>query len=142
MAAKKDQHENVPAELKDEKGEPLAAKEGDSVIAQADTKMVEPEQRVNRMSATEEIERQAAEQYARAPKRAWAGQHEEGPEEPRFGRASTHRSEFGRVVVLHEDQEYQNEIYKAGVQDLPLEVADHFIGEGVAFEPAGKKKGR
>ncbi len=99
------------------------------------------EQRVNRMSPAEEMERQAAEAYPQNVA-SFAGQHEEGPEEARQGFASTSRAVVGRVVVLHEDTEYEGEVYKAGTQDIPLSVADYFIGEGKAYEPAGKKKGR
>jgi hypothetical protein len=99
------------------------------------------EQRVNPMTPGEEMERQAAESYPQNVA-SFAGQHEEGPEEARQGFASTSRAEVGRVVVLHEDTEYEGEVYKAGTQDIPLAVADSFIADGKAYEPAGKKKGR
>jgi hypothetical protein len=59
-----------------------------------------------------------------------------------YGVAASDPSEVGRVVTLHHDQEHEGKTYKAGTQDLPASVADHFIEQGLAEEPAGKKKGR
>lgn len=67
---------------------------------------------------------------------------EKEKEPVREGRAATSRSEVGRVVVVDYDCEYDGEIYKSGISDLPLDVADALIDEGLAWEPAGKKKGR
>lgn len=123
-------------------GEAEAAREGESALAYADTNQA-VESEVNRMSPEEESERQRAENFPLVGSvTTFAGQHEEGPEEARVGYASTHRAEVGRVVVVHEDVIRDGEVYKAGTQDLPLEVADAMIAEGEAYEPAGKKKGR
>lgn len=59
-----------------------------------------------------------------------------------YGVAASDPAEVGRVVTLHHDQEYDGKTYKAGTQDLPADVADALIGDGKAFEPDGKKKGR
>lgn len=63
-------------------------------------------------------------------------------EEARPGRAATSRAIVGRVVIVEHDLIHDGEVYKAGVQDLPQDVADALISEGEAFEPAGKKRGR
>lgn len=63
-------------------------------------------------------------------------------DEPRFGQAASTPSEYGKVVVVHYDVEHDGETYKAGVQDLPVSVADALIADGSAYEPDGKKKGR
>jgi hypothetical protein len=62
--------------------------------------------------------------------------------EARFGPASTHQADLGRVVVVERDTEHEGETYKAGTQDLPLEVADALIDKGAAHEAPGVKKGR
>ena len=120
-------------------GEKAAASEGESVSGAMEGPL---EEQVNRMTPAEEAERQQAEAYPRALDSAFAGQHEEGPEEARQGHASTHRARVGRVVVVHEDVTHNGEVYKAGVQDIELDDADALIGEGKAYEPAGKKRGR
>jgi hypothetical protein len=63
-------------------------------------------------------------------------------DEARFGVAASDPAYEGKVVTLHRDAEHDGKLYKAGTQDLPVAVADAFIGEGKAFEPGGKKKGR
>lgn len=63
-------------------------------------------------------------------------------EEAKFGVAASDPAEIGKVVTLHHDQNHEGREYKAGTQDLPVQVADHFLEEGLAAEPAGKKKGR
>jgi phosphoribosylaminoimidazole (AIR) synthetase len=118
-----------------------AAKDGESITALADVNGGSLEEKVNRMSPAEEQARQAEEQYPHLGV-TFAGQHEEGPEEARQGYAATSRATVGRVVVVHEDTVHEGELYKAGTQDLPLEVADALIADGKAYEPAGKKKGR
>lgn len=87
-----------------------------------------------------EAERQVRENYPRVRGDEFDPSEVE-PEEARPGRAATSRADFGRVVVVEDDVLYDNEIYKAGVQELPLDVADALISQGDAFEPAGKKKG-
>ncbi len=62
--------------------------------------------------------------------------------EARFGPASTHLADLGRVVVVHRDTEHEGETYKAGTQDLPVKVADALIEKGAASEAEGVKKGR
>ena len=121
-----------------EQDQPVALKDGESLEGTSFY-----EENVNPMSAAEEAERQQAENYPnRSGVTTFEGQHEDGPEKARQGFAATHRAEVGRVIVLHEDTEHDGELYKAGVQDIPLKVADAFIKDGKAFEPAGKKKGR
>lgn len=118
--------------------QPSALKDGESLEG-----TFFKEENVNPMTPAEEAERQQAENYPNVTGvRTFAGSHEEGPEKARQGFAATHRAEIGRVVVVHEDTEHGGEVYKAGVQDIPLKVADALIGDGKAFEPAGKKKGR
>lgn len=85
--------------------------------------------------------KQQAENYPRAPAITFTPADHE-PEEARAGRSATSRSKVGRVVVVENDEIYDGEVYKAGVQDLPLDVADALIGDGKAWEPAGKKRGR
>lgn len=131
--------EDVAPEQRDADGNPAAARNGESVIAAADTASLE--EQVNQFSPAEEMERARAETYPRAASVATFDGHDE-PEDVRYGQAATHRSTVGRVVVVDEDVEYGGEVYKAGVQDLPLDVADALIGDNKAFEPAGKKQGR
>lgn len=130
--------EQVAPEQRNADGEPAAARDGESVPISEVTPI---EANVNPMSAGEEAERQALEAYPRASVVQTFDGHDK-PEKVRAGHASTSRANVGRVIVLHEDREYEGEVYKAGVHDLPVKVADHFMGENLAFEPAGKKKGR
>lgn len=130
--------EDVAPEQRDAEGNPAAARDGESAISGATSAL---EEQVNRMSPGEEAERQAAEAYPRAKTVRTFDGHDE-PEEARQGFASTHRARVGRVVVVHEDVVRGDELYKAGTQDLPLEVADEMIANGEAYEPAGKKRGR
>ena len=58
------------------------------------------------------------------------------------GVAASDQAYEGKVVTLHRDQELDGKLYKAGTQDLPVEVADALIEGEKAFEPGGKKKGR
>lgn len=60
----------------------------------------------------------------------------------RYGQAASDPAEYGKIVTLHRDEEKDGKLYKAGTQDLPVDVANAFIDEGKAFEPGGKKKGR
>lgn len=141
--ARKDQQvsgEQVAPEQRDAEGGPSAAREGEANLSHDANAGYGPEHDVARLTPEEEAERQRAEAFPRPRDvRVFEG-HE--PEEARQGFASTHRAEIGRVVVVHEDVEHGGEVYKAGVQDIPLSVADALIGDGKAFEPAGKKKGR
>ncbi len=130
--------DQVAPEQRNADGEPAAAKEGESLPV---SEVAPIEANVNPMSPGEEAERQALEAYPRASAVQTFDKHDE-PEKVRAGYASTSRANVGRVIVLHEDREYEGEVYKAGVHDLPVDVADHFMGENEAFEPAGKKKGR
>ncbi len=134
--------DQVAPEQRDAEGNPSAARDGESALSFAAVNEA-IENRVNPMTAEQESERQRAENFPNASSvTVFRGQHEDGPERVRAGYASTHRAVVGRVVVLHQDEVYEKEVYKAGTQDLPVDVADYFIGEGLAYEPAGKKKGR
>lgn len=133
--------DEVAPEQRDAEGNPAAARDGESVTAFADTVGAPTENNVNQFSPAEEAERQRAEAAPRSRTVTTFDGHDE-LEEARHGQASTHRATVGRVVVVDEDTEHDGEIYKAGVQDLPLDVADALISDDKAFEPAGKKQGR
>lgn len=143
--AKKDQAQvsgdQVAPEQRDAEGNPSAAREGESDLAHVSNEGYSLEEQVNPMTPEEEMERQRAENYPRAAAVQTFEAHEE-MEKARAGHAATSRAVVGRVVVVHEDVERDGEVYKAGVQDIPLDVADALVGEGLAFEPAGKKRGR
>lgn len=89
----------------------------------------------------QEVERQQEENFPRLAEDYFDPKEME-PEEPRQGRSATSRADIGRVVVVDHDVIHDGEVVKAGVQDLPLSVADALISEGAAWEPAGKKRGR
>lgn len=139
--AKNEEYANLPDDQKDSEGKPLAAKDGESVTAFADNEGSPQENELNQFTPEEEAERQRLEAFPRSPAVATFDGHDE-VENARAGHASTSRSALGRVVVVDEDVEHGGELYKAGVQDLPLDVASALISEGSAFEPAGKKMGR
>ncbi len=89
-----------------------------------------------------EMEKQQAENFPRVQAEAFRPEEHE-VEDIRDGMLATHRSLPGcREVVVEQDLIYENEVIKAGIQPLPTEVADKLIGDGMAFEPAGKKRGR
>jgi hypothetical protein len=102
------------------------------------------EQQVSPFSPEEERDRQQLEGYPRPPEEFFDphGEDSRDPEPAKAGRAATHRADVGRVVVVDYDTIHDGEVYKSGVQDLPLDVADALISEGKAWEPAGKKRGR
>lgn len=135
--------EQLPPEQKTQDGgEPVAAKEGESVIAVADRADQQGlERTVNELDPAEEQLRQQAEAFPRAQAVQTFDTHEE-TERVRAGQASTSRSDHGRVVTVHEDTEEGGEVYKAGTQDIGQDAADALIAAGKAFEPAGKKRGR
>jgi hypothetical protein len=85
--------------------------------------------------------RQQAENYPRVSAEVFLPEEQE-KEQARQGHTATSRADIGRVVVVDADCIVGGEVVKAGVQDLPLEIADSLISEGLAFEPAGKKRGR
>jgi hypothetical protein len=89
----------------------------------------------------DEVAAQQRENYPRIPEEYFDPQEVE-PEEIRAGHSATSRSVVGRVVVIEEDCIHDGEVYKAGVQDISAEAADALMGEGLAWEPAGKKRGR
>ncbi len=89
----------------------------------------------------DETFKQQAENFPRVSEESFHPEEVES-ESPRQGRAATSRAIVGRVVVIEEDVIYDGEVYKAGVQDIPLDVADALIADNMAFEPAGKKRGR
>jgi hypothetical protein len=89
----------------------------------------------------DESAKQQAENYPRVQAQTFRPEELE-PEEPRMGRSATARAMVGRVVVIENDVIHDGEVYKAGVQDIPLDVADELIADGMAWEPAGKKRGR
>lgn len=89
-----------------------------------------------------EAEKQQAENYPRASSEVFDPQNHV-VEDARYGTASTHRSLYGRVLVVDEDVLLDSgEVVKAGVGDYGTEIADELLSKGVAFEPAGKKRGR
>ena len=89
-----------------------------------------------------EMEKQQAENFPRVQKEAFRPEEHE-VEDIRDGMLATHRSLPGcREVIVDHDLIYDDEVIKAGVQPLPTEVADKLISDGMAFEPAGKKRGR
>jgi hypothetical protein len=89
-----------------------------------------------------EMEKQQAENFPRVQTEAFRPEEHE-VEDIRDGMLATHRSLPGcREVIVEEDLLYDDEVIKAGVQPLPTEVADKLISDGMAFEPAGKKRGR
>ena len=133
-----DRQDEVQNNQAEREGEKPAAYNGESVSgSESESRPVESN--VNPMSPAEEAERQQAENYPR-PSQTFE-KHDEA-EKVRQGFASTSRARIGRVVVVHEDVEHDGELYKAGVQDLPVEVADALMADDKAFEPAGKKRGR
>ncbi len=132
--------ENLAPEQQDSEGNPSAAKDGESVLAESDLRR-DLSESVHELTPAEEIFRQQRENYPRATGYEFAGQHEEW-EGSTYGYASTDRSKLGRVVTVHEDTEIDGKVYKAGTQDLERESADALIAEGKAYEPAGKKRGR
>lgn len=139
---KKAQSEEQPTNRQaQEEAERDGAYEGESNTAFAENEGAPLEDEANELSPAEEAERQIAEYHPRSHQVQVFDGHEE-LEGARHGAASTHRALLGRVVVVDEDVLHDGELYKAGVQDLPLEVADALIEEGLAFEPAGKKMGR
>lgn len=95
-------------------------------------------------SDEEERDRQQLENYPRKPEEYFDPHEDDARDaEPlKAGRASTARADHGRVVVVDHDVLHDGEVYKGGTQDLPADIADALIGRGVAWEPAGKKKGR
>lgn len=135
--------EDQAPEQTDAEGQPRAASEGESA---PEWRPEAKEERVNLeaggLTSAEEQERAAAQAYPRRSAQAVFDPAEDEVEPARVGHAATSRSEIGRVIVLDEDYEHDGELYKAGVQQQPVEVADALIAEGVAFEPAGKKRGR
>jgi len=132
--------EDVAPEQRNAEGEPSAPKDGESVLAESDLRRDKAEE-VHELTPAEETLRQQAEQYPSTTGFEFFGQHEEG-ENSTFGHSSTARSRVGRVVIVHEDTELNGEVYKAGAQDIEREAADSLIADGLAFEPAGKKRGR
>lgn len=150
MAKKKDEGNQSPVsgdqvapEQRDAEGNPAAAKDGESDLTYAANDGYSAEENeVNEFTPAEEAERQQAEQYPHIDTVTVFDPSTVKKEKARVGHGATHRAEVGRVVVVLEETMHDGELYRPGVGDLPLEVADALIKEGVAYEPAGKKKGR
>lgn len=134
--------EDVAPEQRDAEGNPSAAKEGESDLTFAANEGYALEDEVNELTPAEEAERQQAEQYPHIDSVTVFDPSTVKKEKARVGHGATHRAEVGRVVVVLEETMHDGELYRPGVGDLPLEVADALIDQGVAYEPAGKKKGR
>ena len=92
--------------------------------------------------AGEESAKQQAENFPRVPVESFRPEEHE-TEVARGGYTATARSLPGcREVVVEQDLIYEGEVVKAGVQPLPVEMADALIADNMAWEPAGKKRGR
>jgi hypothetical protein len=90
-----------------------------------------------------EHRRQQLQNYPRLPEEYFDPHNIDAEEKAaRSGYAATARSSLGRWVVVDHDHKYEGEIIKGGVQELPTDVADALIADGVAFDPAGKQGGR
>jgi hypothetical protein len=92
--------------------------------------------------AGEEALVQQQENFPRAPKDAFRPEEHE-VEEARGGYSATARSLPGcREVIVENDVIHDGEVIKAGVQPLPVDIADALIADNNAWEPVGKKRGR
>lgn len=120
---------------------PEAAYDGESNTNYSDGGGEELYAQVHEIDPAEEAELQRAEAFPRS----YDVQVFDGHDRKlslRKGFGATRQSELGRLVVIDEEVEHDGDVFKPGVVDLPAKVADALIDKGVAFEPAGKGKGR
>lgn len=86
--------------------------------------------------------KQQQENYPRLPANFFDPHEDNDVSETPSGAGVNTKGTFGRLVTVDEEVLFDGQVYNPGLQELPLDVADALIEAHVAWEPAGKGRGR